>query len=404
MHITSIKKMQVCCFLSFWASTTSVLAEGIIDIKPFVNASVNYDDNVYRISTPERAKLLLGSSNTSDVIKQVGVGVDVNLRLSRQLVNVSTSVNRNNFNRFKSLDNTGRSNALTWNWQVGSYFNGQIGASENVSIAGFNENRIQERNLTTTTQKFASINWNLIPDWTINASRQQLKFENDSPIFAFLDREDEVSEVGINYQNQLNTNLGLAYRVVDSNFINRTGFLKNTLGEENIQKQTILTAAWLPSSKTRLSTRFAQVSLDRKNAAIDGFSGFNQRWGLDHSLTGQINLSLAAYKELTPIDDVISTFVETKGVSINPVWNLTSKVLVRAGLRYEKQNFIGTAGITIDNEDRLDNTKEATLGLLYTPTTKSQIQLQYRGSKRSTNLANAGFEFNSLNLSFGYQY
>lgn len=404
MHITSLKKMQVWCFLSFWAGTTSVLAEGIIDIKPYVNASVNYDDNVYRISTPERAKLLLGSSDTSDVIKQVGVGVAVNLRLSRQLVNVNASVNKNSFNRFTSLDNTGRSNALTWNWQVGNDFSGQIGASENVSIAGFNENRIQEKNLTTSTQKFATFNWNLIPDWTINASRQQLNFENDSQNFAFLDREDKLSEVGINYQNQLNTSLGLAYRVVDSSFPNRSGFIKNRLGDETKQKQFILTAAWLPTSKTRLSTRFAEVSLDRKNALIDGFNGFNQRWILDHSLTGQINLSMAAYKDLTPVDDVISTFVETKGVSINPVWSLTSKVILRAGLRYDKQNFIGSAGITLNNEDRLDEVKEASLGLLYTPTTKSQLQLQYLCSKRSTNLANADFEFNSLNLSFNYQY
>lgn len=396
--------MQLWCFLSFWASTTSVLAEGIIDIKPFVNASVNYDDNVYRISTPERAKLLLGSSDTSDVIKQLGVGVAVNLRLSRQLVNLSASVNKNSFNRFKDLDNTGRSNTLTWSWRVGSDLYGQIGASENVSIAGFNENRIQERNLTTTTQKFANINWNLIPDWTLTASRQQLNFENDSQNFAFLDREDETYEAGINYQNQLNTNLGLAYRIVDSSFINRTGFIKSTLGDASIQKQVILTAAWLPTSKTRLSTRFAQVSLDRKNSTIDGFSGLNQRWGLDHALTGKINLSLATYKELTPVDDVVSTFVETKGVTINPVWNLTSKVLLRAGLRYEKQKFIGSSGLTLDNEDRLDETKEATLGLLYTPTTKSQVQLQYRGEERTTNLANADFKFNSLNLSFSYQY
>jgi exopolysaccharide biosynthesis operon protein EpsL len=404
MHITSIKKMQAWCFLTFWVSTTTVLAEGIIDIKPFVNASVNYDDNVYRISTPERAKLLLGSSNTSDVIKQLGVGVAVNLRLSRQLVNVSAGVNKNSFNRFQNLDNTGRSNELTWNWRLGSDLYGQIGASENVSIAGFNENRIQERNLTTTAQKFANINWNLIPDWTLRASRQQLIFENDSQNFAFLDREDEIYEAGINYQNQLNTNLGLAYRVLDSSFQNRTGFLKNNLGDEITQKQVVLNAAWLPTDKTKLSTSIAKVRLDRKNATIDGFSGLNQRLGLDHALTGQINLSLAAYKDLTPIDDVISTFVETKGISINPIWNFTSKVLISAGMRYEKQNFIGSAGLTLDNEDRLDDIKEATLGLIYTPTTKSQVQLQYRGIKRSTNLLNAGFESNSLNLSFGYQY
>ncbi len=396
--------MQLWCFLSFWASATSVLAEGIIDIKPFVNASVNYDDNVYRISTPERAKLLLGSSDTSDVIKQIGVGVVVNLRLSRQLVNVNYSVNKNRFNQFKDLDYDGSANAFTWNWQFGSDFYGQIGTSENVSIAGFNENRIQERNLTTTSLKFASINWNLIPDWTINASRQQLSFENDSESFAFLDRDDEEYQVGINYLNQLNTNLSLAYRFVDSSFPNRLGFIQNILGDESTQKQIILTASWLPTSKTRLSTRFAQVSLDRKNSTIEDFSGFNQRWSLDHVLTGKINLSLATYKELTPVNDVFSTFVETKGVTINPVWNLTSKVLLRAGLRYEKQKFIGSSGLTLDNEDRLDETKEATLGLLYTPTTKSQVQLQYRGDERTTNLANADFKVNSLNLSFSYQY
>ena len=396
--------MQLWCFLSFWASATSVLAEGIIDIKPFVNASINYDDNVYRISTPERAKLLLGSSDTSDVIKQLGVGVVVNLRLSRQLVNVNYSVNKNRFNQFKDLDYDGSANAFTWNWQIGSDFYGQIGTSENVSIAGFNENRIQERNLTTTSQKFASINWNLIPDWTINASRQQLSFENDSESFAFLDRDDEEYQVGINYLNQLNTNFGLSYRFVDSSFPNRLGFIQNILGDESTQKQIILTASWLPTSKTRLSTRFAQVSLDRKNSTIEDFSGFNQRWSLDHVLTGKINLSLATYKELTPVNDVFSTFVETKGVTINPVWNLTSKVLLRAGLRYEKQKFIGSSGLTLDNEDRLDETKEATLGLLYTPTTKSQVQLQYRGDERTTNLANADFKVNSLNLSFNYQY
>jgi hypothetical protein len=244
----------------------------------------------------------------------------------------------------------------------------------------------------------------LIPDWTINASRQQLSFENDAESFAFLDRDDEEYQVGINYLNQLNTNLGLAYRFVDSSFPNRLGFIQNILGDESTQKQIILTASWLPTSKTRLSARFAQVNLDRKNSTIEDFSGFNQRWGLDHALTGKINLSLATYKELTPVNDVFSTFVETKGVTINPVWNLTSKVLLRAGLRYEKQKFIGSSGLTLDNEERLDETKEATLGLLYTPTTKSQVQLQYRGNERTTNLANADFKVNSLILSFSYQY
>ena len=404
MHIISFRKVHFWYFLASWVMTGNVMAEGIIDIKPFINVGINYDDNVYRVSSPERAQLLLGTTDTSDVIKQLGVGVLVNLRLSRQLVNVNYSVNKNRYNQFKDLDYNGSANAVTWNWQFGNDFYGQIGTSENVSLAGFNENRIQERNLTTTSQNFASINWNLIPDWTINARRQQLNFENDAEFFAFLDRDDEEYQVGINYLNQLNTNLGLAYRFLDSSFPNRFGNIQNILGDASTQKQIILTASWLPTAKTRLSTSFAQVSLDRKNATLEGYSGFNQRWGLDHALTGKINLSFAAYKELTPVDDVVSTFVETTGVSANSFWNLTSKVLLRAGLRYDKQSFIGTAGFTVDNKDRLDDIKEASLGLLYSPTTNSQLQLQYLGNKRSTNLPNADFEFNTVNLSLRYQY
>jgi Putative beta-barrel porin 2 len=178
----------------------------------------------------------------------------------------------------------------------------------------------------------------------------------------------------------------------------------NTFGKESTLKESILTAAWAPTIKTRISTRISKVNLERENANVDGFSGVNQRYALDHQITGKINLNLTAYKNLSQVDDVFSSFVEIKGVSLNPLWSITSKLLLRPGFRYEKRNYIGTSNITINSEDRLDETEEASLGIVYLPTYNSSVQLSYRGEKRTSNLANAGYRFNSLNLSVNYQF
>lgn len=404
MHLISFNKLQFWCLVSYWAMTMPALAEGIIDIRPSVNASLNYDDNVYRFSSSARAQQFLGSTETSDLIKQIGVGVDVNLRLSRQLINISSSINKNSFNRFKNLDNTGKANALRWDWQLGNTLSGQLGVSEQQAISGFNETRIQERNLTTFNRKFANLNWNFTPDWFLRLSKEKNIFENDTESNAILDREDEVFEAGISYQNQLDTNIGLAYRVVDSGFPNRTGVVLNTFGKDSTLKESILTLAWAPTVRTRISTRLSKVNLDRDSAIVEGFSGVNQRWAFDYILTGKVNLNLTAYKNISQVDDVFSTFVDIKGISFNPNWSLTSKLLIRPGLRFEERNYVGTSSITLNNEDRLDETQEASLGLIYLPTYKTSVQLFYRGEKRTSNLVNVDYRFNSLNLSVNYQY
>jgi exopolysaccharide biosynthesis operon protein EpsL len=380
------------------------MAEGIVDIKPYISAGVNYDDNIFRFSSPEQAKAALGSSDTSDVIKQIGLGLAVNLRLSRQLVTLSSSINKSSFNRFKNLDNIGKANSLRWSWHIGSDIYGELSASEAKAIAGFNESRSPVNNITTTSRQLASINWNFIPDWTINASREHVNYENALVSSNVFNREDDIYQTGIQYQSQLDTQLGLAYRIADSTFPNRTGFTQLTLGNDSTQKEIIATAAWQPTAKTRLSTRLSQVSLVRQDSLIPNFNGFSQHWSLDHQPTGKLNFNLTAYQDISPVDDVVSTYVKTRGISINPSWNITSKVLMRAGLEYEQRSYIGSAGVSLNNTDRSDESRQASLALIYTPTFKSVVQLQYQGENRTSNQANSDYQYNSLNLSFRYDY
>ena len=388
--------------LIFISSATS--AEGIVDIKPYVSANINYDDNVFRLSSPEQAKAILGSTETSDTVKQTNLGVVVNLRLSRQLLTASTSINESKYNRFKNLDNTGKSNSLRWSWRLGNDVYGEISASKSEAIAGFNETNSPVKNLRTSSGQIATINWNFHPDWTLNLIQERTQLENALVSSNMLDREDVTNQFGIRYQSQIGNELGLAYRISDSSYPNRTGLTLAIFGNETTQKDIIVTAAWSPFKKTRISTQISQASLIHKNSIQPDFNGLSQRWNLDYSLTGKTSVNLTAYQELSAVDDLLSTNVRLRGFSINPIWNATGKITLHAGLGYEERNYLGSVGIPISNSDRYDESKQANISIAYTPTRKSLVELKYQGEDRTTNDINAGYQYNNINFSVRYDY
>jgi exopolysaccharide biosynthesis operon protein EpsL len=379
-------------------------AEGIVDIKPYASASISHDDNIFRFSSPEQAKAVLGSDDASDTVKQVDVGVAVNLRLSRQLVTAATSVNESTYSRFQNLNNTGNANSLRWSWRIGNDVYGELSTSKSEAIAGFNETRSQSKNLRTSSRQLASINWNLQPDWTLSANREHVKLDNALESSNVYDREDDIYESSIRYHNLSGTVLGLSYRVADSMYPNRTGFTQSIFGNESTQKDIIVSAAWVPTAKTRVTTRVSRVSLDRKDSSQRDFNGFSQRWNLDESLTSKTSVNLTAYQEVSPVEDVLSTYVKIKGWSINPIWDATDKIRVRSSFGYEARTYLGSAGIYFNNIERYDESKLFNLSLTYAPTLRSLVQLQYQGEKRTSNTGNQGYQFNNVNLSLRYDY
>ena len=402
MSVNITKNIPVWCLLILSASAC---AEGMLDVKPYVSTNIIYDDNVFRFSSPDQAKTTFGSSATSDVMKRVDLGINVNLRLSRQLLTLSSSINESRYNRFDILDNTGRSNSLVWNWRLGNDVYGELSASESQSIAGFTEIRSAVKNLRTFSRGRASINWTFQPSWTLQAVREVAKIENDQSNFKGTDRKDDIYDAGIRYQNPAGTQLGLDFQVTESSFPNRTGFAQFFFGDENTEKELIATAAWLPTPKTRVSTRLSQVNLEYKNLPQRDFNGFSQRWSLDQTLSGKTSVNLTAYQEISPVDDVLSTYVKTKGVSISPTWNFSSKITLRAGLGYEDRDYLGSAGFFANQSDRRNDESElASLSLMYVPIDKLLVQLQYQGEKRSSNIRGLDYQFNMVNFLLRYDY
>ena len=379
------------------------IAEGIIDIHPFVQTSAYYDDNIFRFTSSNDAKLTFGSSATADTVKRLDLGVNVNMRLARQLFTLNSSFNESWYNRFDFLDNTGKNNSLNWNWRLGNKLFGDLSFGRVESIAGFNEFRAPLKNLRTTDRQSSSINWSFHPDWTWSLSHQLIQTDNELERFNFLNREDNVVETGVRYQNLIGTQLGIAYRQNDSTFKDRSGFVLAFFGQEATLKEVIATAAWAPFDHTRISSRIAHVELSRDNVDGRDFDGINQNWNVDYSFSSKTALNLSVYQDISQIDDILSSYVRAKGIRINPTWNPTAKMFVRAGVGYEDRKYLGgTSDINIS--DRNDNSTFANLSVTYTPTNKSLVQLQYQTENRKSDFIVAPFKFQSINLSFRYDF
>jgi hypothetical protein len=203
--------------------------------------------------------------------------------------------------------------------------------------------------------------------------------------------------------------LALSYRLLDSKFPNRTGSATVLFGDESVQSLLTLEFAWLPTLKTRIRTKLSRVKIDYEDTPQREFSDFNQRFEIGHALTSKVTLNASVYKEVFPIDDILSTYVEATGLSFNPSWAISNKVILRGGLSYEDRDYLGSSGI-VNNEflttadDRTDSSKTANLTLAYEPTLKSLIQMQYQTEKRKSTLNNQNFDFNSISFTARFNF
>ncbi|MBC7786737.1 MAG: hypothetical protein H7Z18_04620 [Methylophilaceae bacterium] len=404
MSKLACKKSQLFVAM-IWLYSGAVCAEGVINITPYVSVNATHDDNVFRFNNSAQALNAFGSTATGDNIVSTELGVDANIRLSRQLIKLSANINDNQYKRFTLLNNVGNAYSVDWNWRLGNDFFGELGADQNVGISSFSENQNPVRNIRTNNRKFASANWQFHPDWVARVNGQTGQSDNSLVSFRSINNESTSLESGLRYSNTLGTQLGLAYRNTTTTYANRTGFSLVLFGKENTRKELIANAAWAPTAKTRISGSVSQVNLDYKNVPERAFSGLSERLNIDYAFSTKTSFNFSVYQELNAVEDTLSTYVQSKGVSFNPAWNPTEKVMVRAGISLEHRDYLGSSGLFISSGiKRVDEFKSANISLLYLPTLKSQVQLVYRKEQRTTNLPNADYHDNTVSAALRYNF
>ena len=376
------------------------LAEGLIDIKPYVAATATYNDNLFRVSGADEARTVLGTDVMSDTTRRIEAGIDVDWKISRQHLLLGLNLNRSQFNRFNFLDNNGNSKKLAWDWTIGSHLGGEVSASESKSLSGFTEINNPARNERTSKKNLIGVNWDLHPRWRLHAQRDESEYENSLAIYRSSDRKDVAHETAAQYATPAGNLISLSARETTSEYLARDAFSTFVFGNGNRQLDQALNFSWQLDGKTRVNGRFARTERKYEELSQRNVKTWAGRLGADWQPTGKTTLSVSAVRDIYAVDDIAATYVRSDALSFSPAWAATAKLKIQARASYEKRSYQGDPGYLLgalpQREDKLES---ADLTVSYALDEKVQTQMTWQKESRDSSTPGGGYRARSLSAS-----
>lgn len=342
--------------------------------QPFVSYTRVWDDNLFRQAQNERAE-------------QYGVlsaGVDVDWRPSRQQVQARAAKSLVRFDRYGYLDYDGSDYQLRWNWRLGNYWSGSIGATELVTQSSFSDLLgAQINNTVTRENRFASADWQFHPRWLVGVGASTVSSTNSTSERAPFDYDETAWTVSLGYRTPKGSALRLQGRRVDGEYPRRAVFF---LDRAYTQNEINLIGDWVVSGKLTARGRLGYVQRQNDTVAERDFSGIAGRVTADYALTAKTRVNWSVYRELANSDDINASYQLSTGTSLAGIWQATSKLAMRANASWENRSFEGDTGQLPGWPRRDEEIVSGTLSLSYAPHRLATLDLGVQAGQRESNV------------------
>jgi exopolysaccharide biosynthesis operon protein EpsL len=370
--------------------------EPLDTFRPYVRADYGYDSNLFRLENDTQAQALLGTTDKSETYHTLAAGMDVDWRISRQVVKAHVEVNQTRFDTYKRLDYKARAGLLQWNWLVGKFAAGDLGVSEIKTQASFTDLQSPTQNLLTTRQAYAHGGIKLALPWQLNLGFVRTKAGNSSANQQALNYDENKYSGGIQYETQKGTLLEFKSQYREGKYPNRQ--IVGTAPVDNGYRQydNGLAAAWSPSFKTKLKGELNYTQRRYADVAQRDFSGVTGRLTSDWSITDKTTLGLLVYRDIGVVENNTASYSINHGVTASADWRPTVKFSFIARAIYERQTYAGDPGFVLSSAPtRQDEVSTFQLNAGYKVLRKTKLNLLLQHGVRHSNQALAGYQFNS---------
>jgi hypothetical protein len=120
--------------------------------------------------------------------------------------------------------------------------------------------------------------------------------------------------------------------------------------------------------------------------------------------TAKTTLNVAVWRELETLNDEVSSYVDSRGVRLKPVWQATPKTSLYALLDYRRQIFDGAQGTGTDNAGREDNVRTAGLGVGYEALRNLRLHVDASGGRRDSNVDSNDYRYRQVFAGLTYAF
>lgn len=371
-------------------ATPAVAKEGDT-FRPFVSYTRYYDSNLYRLAESEYALV----SQLSDQYGVLSAGVNVDWKPGRQEVVANASKSLVRFSRNTRLDYDGSDYQLRWNWRLGNYWSGQVGAIEGVTQSSFSDLGLLINNQVTRDNQFANVDWQFHPRWHVGIGATATTSTNSTSQQAPNDYDDTSWNATLGYTTPKGSKLSGQVRRVNGDYPNRPPSLfvdrAYTLTEYN------LLGDWNQSGKLIAHAKIGYVQRANNNLSQRDFSGLAGRVSADYFPGGKTAITWAVYREISNSDDVNASYQLNTGTSLGAAWLISNKLTLRANGSFENRKFEGETGyILLGTPRRDEDTLSGSLSLSYTPVRMATIDVGLQAGRRDSNLNYNDYKFHSV--------
>ncbi len=361
---------------------------------PYAFTQVLYDSNVFRVSGDQEAINTLGTKNKDDTIGHIGAGVIADYKISRQHILLEALLDRANYDTFSDLDHTRIHGKLAWKWQVGNNWAGKLGSRYGKKLSSFNQFSTPVKDLKTERVTSLDGGYSFHPDWRLVGSVSQSKSSYQKR--ERLDRDAVSSLLELQYKNTLNTRIALRTKFTKNDLKNREDINGTLINNDNDETEISGAFYWESTSKSFLEARLG--STDVKFDQLDGrdFKTTTGRLTYSWVFSGKTNLDFSIWRETSTESDEITTTALTKGFSVIPTWEATSKIRVTGLISFEEDDFKADNDISnlSGNEQRKDDTWSYRIGVKWTPRRFINLSIGYKREERDSDLESSDFDDN----------
>ncbi|MBP0596902.1 outer membrane beta-barrel protein [Herbaspirillum sp. LeCh32-8] len=403
---TRRKSAQVLALIAFATMQQARAADDQQVITPYAQYSILYDDNLLRLRDAAAAQSAVGTTQMSDYVHSTVGGIRFDRMFSRQHIKLDASLNKNSFDYFKQFDNDGRDLNAYWGWALGEHLTGDIGYVYSQALTPFQNLRVLEKNIRTMQTKYATIAWQLHPDWTVRAQYSRFGLDYDLQSQQANNFTQDIADLGLDYTARSGSIAGVVVRHTKANYpestvLNNGSSINNSFTQDELKARV----TWLYSAKTKLQFLGGYVTRERVNGGSADYSGFNARLIADWQATAKTAFKMNLWREIGGLSDVDANYALTTGISLAATLKASDKLRFDGSLDYQRRNYNGAAVITgVTPSSRKDRYQKASFGITYYPTRSLSLMMGIYREDVQSNIDSFGYVSNGIALTTRYEF
>ncbi len=372
----------------------------------YVADQETYDSNLYRVP-PNFGPIATPTSpnaTKADYINTGTLGADAQWIAGRQSFHLDLLANEYRFAHNTVLNDTSVDGKLRWDWRVGPYVSGQLGAEFNRSLAAFAESRYLGKDLVDTKNYFGNGRYQLGPSWALFGGVRDVQYAHSAVVEQYNNFTDKSGDVGIEYATNVANTFAATYSYTDGYFP-QDYIVGDVLFNRNYHESTYrLSTNYAFTEKTTFIAYAGYLKRDYLAVGVGQFSGDVWRASFDWKPTDKTDLVAATWHELHAYSVNESNYFISKGGSLAPVWNATEKISVSLVFSLENQDYINSSTSVITTGPLSARITAQQLNVLYTPRDQIFLNAFIRHDQRSSNQENYEYADERANLSITYKF